>query len=111
MLGTNASDQPQSKPAGETTSTQYMPTSPNQPGVPTRRSLVINGKRISFFELGDPNPLKPSLVLLHGLTATAETFLPLMESLGHAHHVISIDSPGTKFSEPAASDEASQGTI
>jgi pimeloyl-ACP methyl ester carboxylesterase len=76
-----------------------------------RRSIVVDGRKISYFEQGSLSHDAASLVLLHGLTATAETYLPMMERFGGERHVIAVDMPGTEFSEPLADDDASLGAM
>jgi pimeloyl-ACP methyl ester carboxylesterase len=72
-----------------------------------RRSVVVDDVRISYLEHGSARPGATSLVLLHGLIATAETFVHLMERLGVDRHVIAIDLPGAGESERLAGGDAS----
>jgi pimeloyl-ACP methyl ester carboxylesterase len=50
---------------------------------------------------------EPTLVLLHGLMGCADTFLPLIESVGPAVHVIALDLPGAGQSERRVDIDAS----
>jgi pimeloyl-ACP methyl ester carboxylesterase len=64
-----------------------------------RRYLSIDGLRWSFLEQGKPSPDHPTLVMLHGLMGCAQTFAPLMESLGPNLHIVALDLPGSGRSE------------
>src|ERR1700722_4780615 len=64
-----------------------------------RRYLSIDGLRWSFLEKGKASPEHPTLVLLHGLMGCAQTFAPLMESLGPELHIVALDLPGAGLSE------------
>ena len=64
-----------------------------------RRHLHLDGLRLSYLEKGSPSTDAPSLVLLHGLMGSAETFLPLMQALDADQHVIALDLPGSGQSE------------
>jgi len=64
-----------------------------------RRYLSINGLRWSFLEKGKASPEQTTLVLLHGLMGCAQTFVPLMESLGSDLHIVALDLPGAGESE------------
>jgi pimeloyl-ACP methyl ester carboxylesterase len=76
-----------------------------------RRSAVIAGARVSWLEIGRPRQHQPSLVLLHGLIATAETFHPLMDRFGADRHVIALDFPANGFSERRPDGLASMTAI
>ena len=76
-----------------------------------RRNTLVNGVRVSWLERGNPRPNQPSLVLLHGLIATAETFLPLMDRLGEDRHVIAFDFPANGGSEKLRDGQASMPAI
>ena len=39
-----------------------------------RRECTVRGLRLSFLEWGSPAATQPSLLILHGLLAAAETF-------------------------------------
>ncbi len=64
-----------------------------------RRYLSIDGLHWSFLEKGEASQEQPTLVLLHGLMGCAETFIPLMENLDPALHVVALDLPGAGQSE------------
>ena len=64
-----------------------------------QRHLHLNGQRLAYLERGTPSPDAPSLVLLHGLMGSAQTFIPLMQALGPHQHVIALDLPGSGLSE------------
>jgi pimeloyl-ACP methyl ester carboxylesterase len=67
-----------------------------------RRHLNLDGLNLAYLEKGSPSQTTPSLVLLHGLMGSAETFAPLMRSLGHDQHVVALDLPGSGLSERRA---------
>ncbi len=64
-----------------------------------RRSLTVDGVRLSFLEQGTATSHQPSLVLLHGLMGCAATMVPLMSELRADLHVIALDLPGAGGSE------------
>ena len=64
-----------------------------------RRYLSIDGLSWSFLEKGNASQERPTLVLLHGLMGCAQTFAPLMESLGNDLHIVALDLPGAGESE------------
>ena len=64
-----------------------------------RRELEIDGLRLSFLEQGARVEGRPSLVLLHGLMGSADTFAPLLEALPPQQHVVALDFPGAGGSE------------
>lgn len=72
-----------------------------------RHNILVEGVRISYLEKRSPKLEAPSMVFLHGLTATAETYIHLMESLGEDHRLIALDLPGTDFAGRAADGDAS----
>lgn len=64
-----------------------------------RRHLILDGLHVSFLEKGTPVAGEPSLVLLHGLMGSAETFRPMLEALPETTHAIAVDFPGAGSSE------------
>ena len=66
---------------------------------PQRRELTAGGVRLSYLEWGKPRPGQPSLLYLHGLIATAETFLAMAAELADENHVLALDLPGAGSSE------------
>jgi pimeloyl-ACP methyl ester carboxylesterase len=71
-----------------------------------RRSIVVEGLRLSFLEAGVADASSPSVVMLHGLIATAAIFVPLMEQMA-GQHVIALDVPGSGYSEGREDRDAS----
>jgi pimeloyl-ACP methyl ester carboxylesterase len=71
-----------------------------------QRSIVVDGVRVSYWEQGRATAGVPSLVLLHGLIATAETYLPLMRCFAAEQHVIALDLPGSGASERLPGNDA-----
>ena len=67
--------------------------------MPERRHLDVDGLRLSFLEQGTATPGKPSLVILHGLMGSADTFRPLLAELPAGLHVLALDLPGSGASE------------
>ncbi len=61
---------------------------------PEKRWAVVDGVRLSFLEWGSARPHRPSLVCLHGLLATAESFAPFAALLADSNHVLALDLPG-----------------
>lgn len=77
---------------------------------PQRRDLDVQGIHLSYLEWGERRPGKPSLLILHGLLAAAETFDHVVEALDPSQHVIAIDLPANGHSEPAPHiDTTTQG--
>jgi pimeloyl-ACP methyl ester carboxylesterase len=72
-----------------------------------RRHLDLDGLCLSYLEQGRAVEGEPSLVLLHGLMGCADTFLPLIESLGQSMHLIALDLPGAGQSERREDIDAS----
>lgn len=66
-----------------------------------RRTIDVNGVRLSYLEWGVANPHGPSLLCLHGLMATAETFSRMVEGLSAECHAVALDLPGNGASENA----------
>jgi pimeloyl-ACP methyl ester carboxylesterase len=66
---------------------------------PVRRQLVVDGLRLSYLEQGTPSAASPSLVVLHGLMGSADTFREFLAELPAHQHVIALDLPGAGGSE------------
>ncbi len=65
----------------------------------TRRTLHLRQGRVSYLEQGTPDLGVPTFVLIHGLMATATTYVPLVEALPPDRHVIAVDLPGAGGSD------------
>lgn len=65
-----------------------------------RRDLEVEGIHLSYLEWGRPQRGKPSLLILHGLLAAAETFDHVVDALDHSLHVVAVDLPANGHSEP-----------
>jgi len=74
-----------------------------------RRHLLLDGLRVSFLEKGAAAAGEQSLVLLHGLMGSAETFRPVLESLPEGVHAIAVDFPGSGESERRNGLDATMG--
>lgn len=68
--------------------------------MPDRGEIEINGIRLSYREQGTPQPDIPSMLILHGLIASAETFNELTAHLPD-RHIVSLDMPGSGQSDPS----------
>ncbi|HEY4354181.1 MAG TPA: alpha/beta hydrolase [Acidobacteriaceae bacterium] len=73
---------------------------------PQRRDIQVSGVRLSYLEWGAPIAGRPSMLMLHGLVAAAETFDRLVEHLAE-RHVVALDLPGNGLSERRADIDAS----
>ena len=77
-----------------------------------RHNVQVNGMRLSYVER--PATLgaeQASLLLLHGLIATGETFASLIAELPQDRRIVALDLPGAGFSErPIAADVSFAGT-
>jgi magnesium chelatase accessory protein len=76
-----------------------------------RRHLLLDGLRVSFLEKGTAAAGEQSLVLLHGLMGTAETFRPMLEALPEGVHVVAVDFPGSGESERRDGLDATMSAI
>lgn len=63
-----------------------------------RRYRKVCGVRLSWLEWGEKRDDRPSLLVLHGLIATAETFQRFADELPE-FHIIALDLPGNGESE------------
>ena len=59
----------------------------------------MRGLRLSFLEWGSPVAGQPSLLILHGLLASAATFDHLASGLDPSLHILALDSPANGYSE------------
>jgi pimeloyl-ACP methyl ester carboxylesterase len=66
---------------------------------PERREITVQGIRLSYLEWGSADPCRPSLVVLHGLLAAAETFDRLVDGLDSHLHIVALDLPANGHSE------------
>ena len=55
--------------------------------------------KVSCLEQGSPGSETPSLVLVHGLMGSADTFRPLLKALPADQHAVAADLPGAGESE------------
>lgn len=67
-----------------------------------RSAITVNGVRLSYLEWGAARPQTPSLLCLHGLIATAESFAALADHLPEDQHVLALDLPANGSSETCA---------
>lgn len=72
-----------------------------------RREIKVDGIRLSYLESGQATKSLPSLVLVHGLMACAEIFVPLMRSLHENLHAVALDLPSAGQSEGREDIDAS----
>ena len=78
--------------------------------MPDRGVIEINGIRLSYREQGTPQPEIPSILILHGLIASAETFNELTAHLPH-RHIVSLDMPGSGQSDPSHVEHPTFATL
>ena len=62
---------------------------------------------LSYLEWGQADPGSVSMLFLHGLTATAESFEPLMACLPDSRHLLALDLPGNGASGRGPAIDAS----
>src|SRR4051812_38497022 len=62
-------------------------------------SIVVRGKRISYFQMGLSQP-GPPVLLLHGFGGFFMDWPRVMAPLAKKHRVFALDFPGWGFSEP-----------
>lgn len=67
--------------------------------VAVRREVTVHRLRLSYLEWGEQHGSRPSLVILHGLLAAAETFDRVVDGLPEDQHVIALDMPANGHSE------------
>jgi pimeloyl-ACP methyl ester carboxylesterase len=65
-----------------------------------RRDLEVQGIHLSYLEWGCPQAGRPSVLILHGLLAAAETFDHVAEALDPTLHILAVDLPANGHSEP-----------
>lgn len=68
------------------------------------RTTTVDDDRIHYLEAGDTGD-RPTVLCLHGLSTSAETWLPLFDALADAFHVVAPDRPGRGLSSPKPYDE------
>lgn len=66
---------------------------------PTGTATKASGIRTHFYEAGSAN--SETLILLHGMSASADTFRDLMAAFAYSYRVIAPDIPGFGYSENA----------
>ena len=59
------------------------------------KSVKIDGKKLGYFDVGRGSPI----LMLHGLSACKESFIPVINELKDNYRVIAIDLPGHRDSE------------
>jgi pimeloyl-ACP methyl ester carboxylesterase len=88
-----------------------MPAAPpfRAPGVPVvEREIHLHGQRINYLESGAGED-RPVMVLLHGLTSSSATWLPVAGRLGSQVHVIAPDLLGHGLSAKPRGGDYSVG--
>lgn len=66
-----------------------------QPNLPPEKNAVVFGENIKYFEAGHG----PAVILLHGLGAVKEIWLPSLGALAPKYHVYAIDQIGFGHSD------------
>lgn len=74
---------------------------------PRRGDVHVSGVKLSYLEWGSAREGAPSLLCLHGLLATGESFARLAAHLPAAEHIIALDLPGNGGSETRRELDAS----
>ncbi|HEX6730723.1 MAG TPA: alpha/beta fold hydrolase, partial [Pyrinomonadaceae bacterium] len=69
----------------------------------TYNKLKIDGLEIFYREAGDP--LKPTILLLHGFPSSSHMFRNLIPLLADKYHVVAPDYPGFGYSSAPAVSE------
>ena len=64
-----------------------------------RSEIRVKGLKLSYLEWGVPRDGAPSLICLHGLLATGESYARLASEMGSAAHLVALDLPGNGESE------------
>lgn len=67
---------------------------------PQRLALLPSGARVALRERGERSDARPSLVLLHGISSGAASWLHAVVPLPTDQHVIAWDAPGYGHSTP-----------
>lgn len=68
--------------------------------------------RFCYSTRGTPGGATPSLLLLHGFSATKDMWLPVVKYLPSSHHVVCVDMPGHEgTSRTGAEDYSIQGQV
>ncbi|XP_070696636.1 monoacylglycerol lipase abhd6-B-like [Pempheris klunzingeri] len=82
-----------------------------------RLGLVVrysyNGSyRFCYSSRGAPGRATPSMLMLHGFSATKDVFLPVIKYLPTSHHVVCVDMPGHEgTSRTGPEDYSIQGQV
>src|SRR6476660_3296472 len=76
---------------------EKMPVTSSQSHFMYFKTADVAGLRIFYREAGDP--LKPTVVLLHGFPSSSYQFQELIPCLADRFHVIAPDYPGMGYSE------------
>jgi len=73
-----------------------------------RHSVTVDGVLLSYVERhASTGSLLPTILLIHGLIATGETFVSLIQALPAEHRVVALDLPGAGFSERSVAADVS----
>ncbi|WP_380171848.1 alpha/beta fold hydrolase [Kineococcus sp. DHX-1] len=67
---------------------------PPSPGGPASGVVDVDGVRLAWTRSGPRSPTRPSLVLAHGLTDSADTWRRVGERLAQSHDVVRYDARG-----------------
>ncbi len=67
------------------------------------RTATVSGRSVFYREAGDP--IKPTIVLLHGFPTSSHMFRTLIAELSDDYHLIAPDHIGFGFSEMPQTDE------
>ena len=78
---------------------------------PHRHKLVVQGIGLSYLEWGRLQPGRPSLVILHGLLAAAETFDRVVDGIDPTLHVLALDLPSNGHSDRCPLDHTSTAAL
>ncbi|MEZ5994436.1 MAG: alpha/beta fold hydrolase [Hyphomonadaceae bacterium] len=71
----------------------------------SRYEDLPGGIRMHYREEGEPNA--PTLLLIHGFSASVHTWEPWVQRLGGAYHIVSVDLPGHGLTRAPAGYQAS----
>jgi 2-hydroxy-6-oxonona-2,4-dienedioate hydrolase len=66
-----------------------------QPGLPTEKTATVLGQNIRYYEAGQG----PAVILLHGLGAVKEVWMPSFGALAGKYHVYAVDQIGFGHSD------------
>jgi len=78
----------------------YAAPSPLETARMAYRDVTVDGVKIAYREIGDPNA--PAVLLLHGVPSSSRMYDALMRRLGDRFHLIAPDYPGFGNSDAPA---------